>query len=400
MTTSIKKNIASTLSSTPKLKRAIKGAYRYIGDICSDKQSSTIAPLKRIGDKGEETFFGYYDKSPINSKGEWVAYHASTKKTNQSFSNVDNIKVVVENLQTNEIMYSKETPIFNWQQGSRLQWVSSDCIVFNTYDEIRNILTATIVNVRDHTEIHLPYGIYECISPDFYLTTNFAKISKHDPDYGYSKIDPRFVNLNQQDDGILKIENGKLEILYSYHQHNIEFSTLDEYCFNHLLANPSKSSFVFIERGRTEKGLRFDRLFRSDLSGEVSLISDSGYISHYCWVDDSTLLCFMRHKGVSGYYSINTETQAIKAFDHLSPVDGHPSFYSDSIVTDTYPDFLRKKQLILSNGDRNLTLGSIYEPSSFKDSYRCDLHPRINSNKIFIDSAHTGKRGLYYMELP
>ena len=45
-------------------------------------------------------------------------------------------------------------------------------------------------------------------------------------------------------------------------------------------------------------------------------------------------------------------------------------------------------------------MGEFFESLKFYNESRCDLHPRLNSNrdKIYFDSVHDGYRSLYFLE--
>ena len=61
------------------------------------------------------------------------------------------------------------------------------------------------------------------------------------------------------------------------------------------------------------------------------------------------------------------------------------------------------KELFLYNYENKdlLKLGEFLESLDFYGETRCDLHPRFSSDgkKVFFDSVHNGKRGLYMMDL-
>ena len=58
-----------------------------------------------------------------------------------------------------------------------------------------------------------------------------------------------------------------------------------------------------------------------------------------------------------------------------------------------------KKLYVLNLQDSPIIeeLGQFYEPFVFDLSKRCDLHPRYYNKGIYIDSNHSGKRQLYYL---
>ena len=154
---------------------------------------------------------------------------------------------------------------------------------------------------------------------------------------------------------------------------------------------------------------RFDRLLLVDSeTGNLRLLSDHGMVSHCFWIDDETVLGFMRGPGdKDGYWLINTDSGSFAAFEHeklSSYGDGHPYVGGDWFVTDTYPDKARMQHLLLCNwktGDVR-ELGEFYHGFEYSGESRCDLHPRLSPDgrSVFFDSVFSGKRHLYRMEIP
>jgi len=71
----------------------------------------------------------------------------------------------------------------------------------------------------------------------------------------------------------------------------------------------------------------------------------------------------------------------------------------DLIYTDTYPNKQGYQTMgsFNLNGEYNL-IGLFYHPIKFFGPTRCDLHPRITENYIFVDTVFNGKRRLAWMK--
>ena len=85
--------------------------------------------------------------------------------------------------------------------------------------------------------------------------------------------------------------------------------------------------------------------------------------------------------------------------------DGHPTWIDEKrLITDTYPDLLRQQHLLYYdiNADRLIKLGSFHVPESFTAEVRCDLHPRINTqkNKVSVDCVRDGRRAICVVDIP
>ena len=125
-------------------------------------------------------------------------------------------------------------------------------------------------------------------------------------------------------------------------------------------------------------------------------------------MDDDAAICFLKVVRQSpGYFLINTKLGHLKRINNkgLEKLgDGHPTAITRKLITDTYPGRDRFQHLVcfdLESGRTDL-LGSFYSPIQYFGEGRCDLHPRISTNKkrIYFDSVHSGQRQLCYMSVP
>jgi hypothetical protein len=128
-------------------------------------------------------------------------------------------------------------------------------------------------------------------------------------------------------------------------------------------------------------------------------------VSHYFWVDDKTLLCYMRGPGKKdAYWLVDIDSVSFEHFAGLDGLgDGHPHVHGDWFIADTYPNKSRMQQLNLINWKTGevKNLGEFFHGFEFKGETRCDLHPRFSpcGKKVYFDSVFSGKRRLYKMDL-
>ncbi|NHB87593.1 hypothetical protein [Photorhabdus tasmaniensis] len=410
----IEYKIANTLRKFPKLKASVKKIYSIINYFINKKNYSikTDFKVKKISDNNKESFFGYYDKSPENFNGEYILFHSvengnTTKKPNT----VEKIFICVMNRKTGKIVAKIESSAFNWQQGSKAQWLNNDTFIFNDYNYNTQNYISNIYSIKAKKIIknnHFP--IYDISSTLLSATIDFRRLSILRPDYGYFShksisLEKTFCKID-----IYDLSNQKLllcleldKLITQCPSNFFQNETIHK--FNHLMFSPDGTHLLFIHRFYNLR-IRHDRLICFNLKTEKSIaLTKIGIVSHCFWIDNETVFGFMEIDNKKAYYYININTLLYKEYIPLSNFgDGHPSVKSSFILTDTYPDRARNKSLILSNinNQKAKIIASVFEPLKYNGQTRCDLHPRFsynNGNRIYIDSVHENKRHLYLLEL-
>jgi len=406
--------IASLLSYTPKLKQIVKSAYININALVYRKRYksrllfSGLSDIEIINFNDEETFFGYYDKSPLN--GEWVIFHKASFSTKQLPDPRFFLKIMIANLRTKETIVVGDSSSYTWQQGARTQWISSDLLMYNDFREGHYVsVVYSISQKKEIKQFDLP--VQDGFGTDYFLSINYRRIMNLRPDYGYRNL-PLMSDNEMEDlrnDGIWKInyESGGHILLHSL-QDIIAcgykpFFDKCQHKINHVMISPDGKGFIFIHRFYLE-ARRFDRLMYSDFRS-LRVLSDNEMVSHCCWMGIDTIFGYLRHNNINGFYncSLTGEIVLCKEVTDLGVGDGHPSCWKDWIVFDTYPDKSRMQQLMLYNirTRKIISLLEVYQSTQYKNQTRCDLHPRFSENGqlVFFDSVYSGKRKLCYVNV-
>lgn len=404
------------LDSFPRLKAHIKFIYTL-------GFSHFIRPSKQYYSKSKvftfptqnHTFFGYYDVSPENCRGYVLLMEFAGKATRLPTPN-DVAKLKVINRTTNDILYETETSSFNWQQGCRAQWLGNTKFIFNQRDETGRSHCAVLVDINDPQAVqHFNLPVQSAHKDEFFLSLDYRRLAVSQPEYGYHDLMPeRYSKLNDNSlDGVSRVclASGKKELLVSIARvldggDKVNNGSLHH--LNHCLISPSGKCVLFIHRFFINSK-RVDSLLIYDIETDhlTRLVSNS-MVSHYTWVDDDTAICFLKvGRQPPGYFLINTKSGQLKKIQNIdleSLGDGHPTAIRQKLITDTYPGKDRFQHLVcfdLKSGKIDL-LGSFYSPIQYLGEGRCDLHPRVSTNKkrIYFDSAHSGQRQLCYMSAP
>jgi len=421
----LEKNIAKILSKFPGIKNNVKRIYQSVNFIIHKKKYNhkTDYTIKKISidKKDSESFFGYYDKSPINISNEYIIFHSLDSdriKTTNNPNKKKYLNIVLYNIKENNYKIIDKSYSYNWQQGTKLQWLDENRFIYNVFEngeylsKIYNIIEEKI----ETNTVKEP--IYDCYKNEYALTLNFERLMALRPDYGYRNKEKTNFNISEiKNDGIYYIdlkndkENNKrliisIDLIKNHHkQKSMENA---KHKFNHIMISPDGKKFIFMHRWIKSTGERYDSLFLSDIDGKnLKVISDNDMVSHCCWDGNNTVVGYYRDKKLNGdkFYSYDLKTEEIsilsKKLDSFG--DGHPSFYKNKMLFDTYPDRSRMQHIYIYDKKNNevRNIASFFQSIKYFGETRCDLHPRwsFDGQKIFFDSVHEGKRNLYMMEI-
>ncbi len=349
-----------------------------------------LFPVERIS-SGNGGFFGYYDKSPESPDGKYLVYH--------SFGNDEkSVIVLLRNIADGSEKIIAVSKAFNLQSGSRLHWLGNSSFIFNMYDESTDDYYSVIYDLFTGSQKRILPAVYDTNNNN-YLSIDFKNLADCESEYGYTahkKWGNHFPVITSGNfiDGThrLLVDTAMVKKLVP-----TAFDNTVNVHINHVMYNPSGTAFVFIVRWNGASG-RKDALLHYDLNSGGMKIVNSEMTSHYCWINDETLLGYLSHDSRKGYYELYIPELKYTLYDHTELAgDGHPTYKNGIVLTDSYPDKARMQHLLIIHNHKTLLVGRFFSPLTFNERNRCDLHPRFNStgSKIYIDSRHEGSRHLY-----
>ena len=406
--------IASMLNTFPGVKQFIKKVYIDVNALIYRKKYKEKVlfgngKIVTIWDGFEESFFGYYDKSPENSKGN-VIVHLTEYNTKNIPSASKEIKIaVIRNDGSKQII--GKTSSYNWQQGARAMWLNDDLVAFNVFEQNRYIAVVYSMSAEKVVKI-LPEPIQDARGTEYYLSINYRRIMEVRPDYGYRNM--HVLSKEEMNSfngaGILKIDyaTGKTQEYISMDDIvKISPKPIFDKCFhvvNHLMISPKNTGLIFVHRFYEGKR-RHDRLMYFD-GKKLCCVLDDDMVSHYCWIDEDNIFGYVRVNGVNGFYTINVKTGKTIPCDVLNSLalgDGHPTFNNGRIIVDTYPDKSRMQHLMMLDikQQKVIKLLKVYQSVKYMNQTRCDMHPRfsLDGKSVYFDSVYHGKRELCKFEL-
>ena len=412
----LERTIARFLGRFPIVKQLAKASYSHLVYFRSKKnyKSQSVTTPVSFTTHGDNSFFGYYDKSAENSKG-WVIA-CTTSNTTSAFPSLSQRVNLIVFDPDGEVLLSQEISAYNWQQACRAHWLTDDLIIYNDFDSQTQHYVSHVLSVEQKRIVKsFEHPVQDSFKTDYFLSLNYQRLMTLRPDYGYRNLpnlnEVELSNLKQ--DGLWKVdyETGKAELLISLEK-ACEYKPKAEFeqgthKFNHAMISPNGERFIFMHRCLVS-GRRFDRLFLADVAtGDLKLLADYGMVSHCFWADENTILGYMRGPGEKdAYWLLDITTGEFTQFGagKLEKYgDGHPHVYGDWFVTDTYPNKARMQHLILCNWKTGEVkeVGEFFHGFEYAGESRCDLHPRFSADgkAVFFDSVFTGKRQLYRMGL-
>ena len=184
------------------------------------------------GTNGKQNFVGYHDINPLRCNR--ILSHQVTKNTYPSrekievgyFSAMDNKRFI-------RIGWSE---LWNFQQGTRLQWIDDEHLIFNKKGE--NIDVASIVDLNGVEQHQIPSFYSKCQHSKLFVTLSFSTVFRHRPGYGYQY--GRESNI-----GIIGFDiNGKR--VFEIKSSDVLNKPATKSYFNHLLLSPQSDYLFFM----------------------------------------------------------------------------------------------------------------------------------------------------------
>lgn len=360
--------------------------------------------IKRLTNGSKHHFFGFHDIKASNNSNDKILSLEVDIINRPPLPN-EKAGVGYINAEGNYIRLG-ETNAYNYPQGARMQWIAdSDCFVVN--NQVGNKWGSSVYDTTTNKLIEDLGDSVHCLSKDgkTAFTLNYARLFRLGV-YGYIGLkDTSDDQIAPTDDGIFchNIETNESSLLLSIHEianHNpllVPNKGFHHYV-THLSLNPTNTRIAFLHRYRLQDGGETSRLMSANVDGTDLRCLATGFLSHFDWQDDESLIIFGRYnssidtlrnnplfanpliggslrlvkKGVRLFLKPKAGGQASNEFFmHVTDVepatidpfakgiilaDGHPMFNPanrDWLSNDTYPDKDGIRTLMLYNVSSN-----------------------------------------------
>lgn len=398
------------------------GLYRWLhfGKAADPVKPVTRGPLHH--------FYGYYDKSPWNASGSLLIGHEAGFNDRAPVAE-DKIGIGVIHVDDDN-RYERLTDghAWNWQQGTMAQWHPADperLVIHN--DRREQGFVGVIRDVEKGEQAVLDRPVY-AVLPDGKtgFSLNFARLAVHRPGYGYAgRKDAYASELSPAGDGVWRLDmtSGQSDLIVSLAElaSRMPKPSMEGawHYVNHIQPSRNGTRIAFFHIWHRDEKSWEVRLYtcRPD-GGDLRCLLDTGFISHYDWRDDDTILIWanrpdaparflmLSHGDDAGDAQADEQT-AFEVFgETILKQDGHCTFSPDKrwVLNDTYPDThqMRTLMLVRSTDAKRLDIARLYSPKSrWWGEIRCDLHPRWSRDgrQVCIDSVHDGSRQMYVIDV-
>ena len=335
-------------------------------------------------------FCGYYDVSPfcpLNSN--LLIVHGTNYSEYSSPSINKKINILLYDLKSKKITLLDSTNAWNWQQGSRSQWLDAEWVAYNII--VDGLVRAKLKNIITGEERILPINLSIAHKDEYIISLDYMALSKGS-EYGYPGLK------GASEDRFIKMYDIRTHDVKKLFNWNILLSIAPQkssrHHINHILPSPDGSNFVFIFRYWIGK-IRYDSLVHYDFATQnISVIIKNETVSHYTWQNQNILLAWLIIKGVPGYYFVDINKKTFSIFSSIT--DGHPTFINSTSfiteITDRRLFSIEKIKVVIlkTNTDKIHELLLISHPAIFNPENRCDAHISLSRDKkrFQMDSRH------------
>ncbi len=405
----IERHINQRLENCGFIKRVLKDAYQ---------RTASLIPVPEILPSDDLVFHdgffvGFHDICPWSPSGlKLLAHYPGSEVNRRSHTDGSPLRCKIGFFDSHSDFAFKPvgtTRAWNWQEGARLQWVNDDSLIWN---DIRNgILVSVRKNLASNKMERLGPPIHS-ISNSGRLATSLSYMQIAKWSLAYSYLDLGRESSIQTDHLIvldLETHETQSQVLMSeiLERHPCDTKNSTHHFFSHTTFSPDENQCAFFHCWLHGKR-RFSRLFIKNLdNGTLTLVSDSNWISHYCWDGNDALVVYDEDCNRKRGYRRMDLTSA--SFREVGPgvltTDGHPQVSPKGrwLITDTYPDRFMQQTIIIHDleNDVKQVLVKVKVPFHFRYDNRCDFHPRWNrtGTAICFDSAHSRRRSLFILNV-
>jgi len=328
-------------------------------------------------------FGGYYDHSPFRpAASDLLLVHATDAAAWRRPDPRQPLSIcLIDRASGRLIEVVGRTHAWNWQQGARAMWLDDQRFIYNIFDEERGDYGACIGRPGTEYREFIPLPVQEWDRNGRIYSLSYAALGKYRPDYGYRNRAATDEDL--AGNALLGYELASGSVRCHVTLESLVTAVRAERGeqprhakLNHALASPSGARVVFLCRYLLRDRRVTDLHALDPITDRQWRLLADAQVSHFCWLDDQSLLLTGNPGPGFGYYRLNVTAGTWQSVT-VGP-DGHPSRAGANIVTDTYPDGQGFRRLLCLEEDASCRwreIARFVDPVLLHGEMRCDLHP-------------------------
>lgn len=389
-------------------------------------QFPAFSEPQRITSGPKEHFFAsYYGIDAWSEDGRYALVLETDLRTRLPTAAEAATVGVVDQTQGNRFFPLTDTRCWNFQEGTMAHWLGPRRLVYN--DRVEGRFVSVVLDMDTGQKRIVPFPV-SAVAPDrrTCLSINYARLARARPAYGYAGDgqDSREQVTWPEDDGLWRVdlETGEARLIVSVASVRDRMEpvasphALAYFC--HTAFSPTGQWIFWLARTEGDGPRRTTAWVCDPMGTRVLRCFPEGWSgSHFAWLDGERLLVTVRYR--RGFWSHVLWTVGTDAYERLGggllDFDGHATFSPNGrwLVTDTYPDALGERRLLVMDLGTGalLSLGTFEVPAEYwkPERYlfgteavtRCDLHPRWRSDgrMLGFNSVHEGSRQVYIMNV-
>ena len=387
----------SKLGANPWIKNIIKRVYQHIYVVFSRSKFDVSYPYV----VRNNVFFGFHDKDPWSPNNNLLLAHEYKGVGNEAITSIKEVNIVVfGGADWLEKVIIGTSSAWNWQQGSELQWIDNETIIFN--DFVDGKIHARSLNIVTQEEVVFKYPVAGVNVPkEVYASSCFESFGKEMPGYGYF-FDKTRKSVNRRAElRLISLKTGATSDIIDMSSFSGSISK-DFGCISHIQFSEDGLFCAFLVR-RQHFGVRlYSEMWVFETNSWESTLWNvpfGGMVSHFCFIGHSILAYASDKTNTDGFFDVSLVEKEIENVTKMySDRDGHPSFRGNCLSFDTYPDGSRHKKLFVRRAREQKVeeIGKIFLPLKFDGVSRVDLHPRVRGDGNFVcfDCVSDGVRSM------
>ena len=391
---------------------------------------------------------GYHDIKPFNKSNQNLIALHRYPLNNSAYQNENvDIEICLWDFINSKIEKIDVTDTWSWEQGSRLQWISENELIYNK--RVDGKLVSCVHDINAKTKKVIQNSVYSVNKNKQFLHINYSRLWKLWKSYGYYMPTDTTEYIKQpEDDGIFICDlNNKKELLLSI-KNAVKLCELENITKHFFLwgptFNPEGNKFVSLLRFFNDTGALISYFIVTNIKDGKSQVLARERVTHFEWINNEKLVVWCRNlnsnlqklrsnnfiekkiisnikkilnlttlslraKILSTHYHVvdlKMPNKLVKLGGSLLTEDGHPQVSPNGkyLITDTYANKNGYQKLLLYD----LLKNQIYTLGEFKlsdnlinNKVKYDLHPRWSNcgNLLSIDSSHEGSRQSYILDI-